>query len=252
VNFIKNIIKAILRDLFGLDLHRSRPISSLTSVGQLDARHIACSLRKFEIDLVLDVGANRGQFASKIRQFGYNGRIVSFEPLSQAHSILVQASAADSMWHVYPRCAIGAHEGQVEINVAGNSDSSSILPMLELHLMSAPESAYRGREAAPMSTLDKVAPQYLKDANAAFLKIDTQGFEWEVLDGAKEILPRIQGIQLELSLVPLYEGQHLWQELIARLESEGFTLWALEPAFSSPLDGRTLQIDGIFYRFRQS
>ena len=80
------------------------------------------------------------------------------------------------------------------------------------------------------------------------MKIDTQGFEWQVLNGAQNVLPGIHGILLELSLIPLYEGQHLWQEMIVRLEQEGFTFWALQPGFVDPHNGRTLQVDGIFYR----
>lgn len=224
----------------GLEVRRLKNVSS--------AAQLVSSLRKFDIDLVLDVGANKGQFALDIRQYGYAGRIVSFEPLSQAHGQLLRSSAGDPMWDAYPRCALGDHNGEVEINIAGNSESSSILPMLESHRSAAPESAYQGKEIVPINTLDAVAGQYLKDARAPFLKIDTQGFEWHVLDGARDILPHIKGILVELSLVPLYEGQHLWRDVIDRLETAGFTLWAFQPVFSDRSQGRSLQVDGIFYR----
>ena len=246
MGFIKKIIKAILRNVFGLEVFWTRNLPP--SAAQQDAMKLVSSLQKFEIDLVLDVGANKGQFASEIRQCGYAGRIVSFEPLSQAHSELLQASAGDPMWEAYPRCALGDHDGEVEINIAGNSESSSILPMMESHRSAAPESAYQGKEIVPIKTLDAVAGQYLKNARAPFLKIDTQGFEWHVLDGARDALPHIKGILVELSLVPLYEGQHLWHEVMARLEAEGFTLWAFKPTFSDLSQGRTLQVDGVFYR----
>lgn len=236
----KTAVKTFLRKL-GLEVHRCVPPTSPT-------QGLIASLRKFDIDLVLDVGANTGQFAADIRHWGYAGRIVSFEPLSQAHGVLLQSSEGDPLWDVYPRCALGNHIGEVEINIAGNSQSSSILPMLESHRSAAPESAYQGKEFVPVKTLDAVAGQYLKDARAAFLKIDTQGFEWQVLDGARDTLPHIKGILVELSLVPLYEGQHLWQEVIDRLEAAGFTLWAFKPVFSDQASGRTLQVDGIFYR----
>lgn len=232
--------RQILRKL-GLAVHRYVPPTSPTE-------GLVASLRKFDIDLILDVGANTGQFASDIRHWGYAGRVVSFEPLSQAHGELLQASEGDPMWDVYPRCALGDHVGEAEINIAGNSQSSSILPMLESHRSAAPESAYQGKEVVPIKTLDAVAGQYLKDARAAFLKIDTQGFEWQVLDGARETLPYIKGILVELSLMPLYEGQHLWKEVIGRLDAEGFTLWAFKPVFSDQALGRTLQVDGVFYR----
>ncbi len=237
----KTTIRSALH-MLGLDIHRyvppvSRSLSPLVS-----------SLHKFEIDLVLDVGANQGQFASEIRRGGYTGNIVSFEPLSDAHSRLLQASDGDAKWDVYQRCALGDRNGGVEINIAGNSESRSILPMLESHLSAAPESAYQGKEVVPIKTLDEAAGPYMKDKRAAFLKIDTQGFEWQVLDGARATLPHIKGILVELSLVPLYEGQHMWREVIDRLEDEGFTLWAFTPVFSDQRLGRTLQVDGIFYR----
>lgn len=246
MGFFKRIIKAILRNVFGLEVFFTRNLP--LSAAQQDSMKFVSSLQKFEIDLVLDIGANIGQFASNIRHFGYTGRIVSFEPLSSAHTELLQFCAGDSGWDAYPRCALGDHVGEVEINIAGNSESSSILPMLESHRSAAPESAYLGKEIVPIKTLDAVAGQYLKKSRAPFLKIDTQGFEWQVLDGARDTLPHIKGILVELSLMPLYEGQHLWQEVTGRLEAAGFTLWAFKPVFSDQASGRTLQVDGVFYR----
>jgi FkbM family methyltransferase len=237
---LKDVAKQILRKL-GLAVHRYVPPTSPTE-------GLIASLHKFNIDLVLDVGANTGQFASDIRHWGYKGRIVSFEPLSQAYSELLQSSEGDPLRDVYPRCALGDYGGEVEINIARNSQSSSIMPMLKSHLDAAPESKYEGKEVTPVRTLDEVAGIYLQNARATFLKIDTQGFEWRVLDGARDTLPHIKGILVELSLVPLYEGQHLWREMVDRLESEGFTLWSFKPVFCDPVSGRTLQVDGIFYR----
>ncbi len=240
---IKTTIRAAFRKL-GLDVHRySPPVFPVSPQSP-----IVSSFSRFGIDLVLDVGANQGQFASAIRRGGYTGNIVSFEPLSEAHDQLLNVSDEDANWDVYPRCALGDRDGEVDINIAGNSLSSSILPMLESHRSAAPESAYRGKEIVPVKMFDTVAVSYLKNAHAPFLKIDTQGFEWQVLDGARATLPQIRGVLLELSLVPLYEGQHLWLEMMERLEAAGFVLWAFEPVFRDPFDGRTLQVDGIFFR----
>lgn len=209
---------------------------------------VLAALRKANIDLVVDVGANIGQFAQNLRDNGYSGRIVSFEPLSGAYETLLERSRRDANWHIAPRCALGDHNGRININVAGNSQSSSILPMLEAHEQAAPDSAYVAKESAPLETLDRVSPVFLEDARAPFLKIDTQGYEWEVLDGARATLPQYRGLLIELSLVPLYEGQHLWMELIARLQEAGFTLWTIKPVFHDAEDGRTLQVDGLFLR----
>jgi len=246
MGFFGKIIKGTLRNVLGIDvfLIKNTPLS----VAQAASINVVSSLQKFGIDLILDVGANQGQFASEIRRCGYIGNIVSFEPLSDAHGKLLQASGRDAKWEAYPRCALGDHNGEAEINIAGNSYSSSILPMLESHRNVAPESAYQGKEIAPIKTLDAVAGECLKGARAPFLKIDTQGFEWQVLDGALNTLPHIKGVMVELSLVPLYDGQHLWQEVIDRLEAAGFTLWSFQPEFSDRASGRTLQINGVFYR----
>ena len=91
------------------------------------------ALRHSHIDLVIDIGANEGQFAKELRAGGYSGRIVSFEPLSAAHRRLLQESNRDSAWHVHPRCALGDRLGEIELNISGNSVSSSILPMLASH-----------------------------------------------------------------------------------------------------------------------
>jgi FkbM family methyltransferase len=206
------------------------------------------ALRIFEIDLVFDIGANEGQFANDLRAGGYSGRIVSFEPLMSAHRRLLQQSKNDSAWDVHSRCAVGDRLGEIELNISGNSVSSSILPMLAAHSKAAPESTYQGRETAPLVSLDSVAPLYICDAHAPFLKIDTQGYEWHVLDGALATLPKMRGILMELSLVQLYEGQRLWRDCIDRLETEGFFLWSLQPVFIDPANGRTLQWDGLFFR----
>lgn len=237
---VKQRIKRVLHAA-GIEAHRYHPSSSPLA-------RLMAALSHFNIDLVFDVGANEGQFANELRAGGYSERIVSFEPLSAAYRRLVQTSSDDTAWHVHPRCALGSATGEIELNISGNSVSSSILAMLPTHSKAAPESAYLGRETAPLTTLDQVAPPYLAGANAPFLKIDTQGYEWQVLDGAHATLPMVRGILMELSLVPLYEGQQLWRESIERLEAEGFVLWALQPVFIDPANGRTLQWDGLFFR----
>jgi FkbM family methyltransferase len=218
-----------------------------SSTGERYSRQLQRGFRKFDIDLVFDVGANTGQFARDIRVGGFRGRIVSFEPLSDAHRKLTEAAASDASWSVHDRCALGDREGSVALNISGNSVSSSILRMTATHEVAAPGSAYVGQEQTPLVTLDSVAPKYLAGAERPFLKIDTQGFEWQVLTGARETLPVIRGVLCELSLVVLYEGQHLWRETVDRLEGAGFTLWGFQPGFMDE-NGRNLQTDALFFR----
>lgn len=211
-------------------------------------RHVATVLNYLSTDLVIDVGANTGQFAAGIRRAGYSGRIVSFEPVSAAYDQLLRAAAKDSLWDVAGRMALGDRVGELSINISGNSVSSSALPMRASHVNADQTSAYTATETVPQSTLDIAAATYLKEAARPFLKIDTQGFEWAVLDGATNTLPSTVGILCELSLIELYEGQRLWGEILTRLKTGGFKLWAIQRGFTDEQTGQSLQIDGLFVR----
>ena len=240
MHFLKRFIKRIVKAT-GYELQNRATVSNPTY-------QLLKGLEKFNIDLVLDVGANTGQFAAGLRSFGYKGKIVSFEPLSEAFGLLSSQAALDTTWQVHTRGAIGDYDGEIEINISGNSVSSSVLPMMNSHSSAAIDSAYTGSETVSVFRLDTVACEYLSATNCCFLKIDAQGFEWQVLDGGSETLPNVQGVLCELSLVNLYEGQHLWLDVIRRLENAGFTLWAIQQGFTDPRDGRTLQMDAIFFR----
>jgi FkbM family methyltransferase len=225
------------------------PIGRRGSTAKRAARQLQKGFDRFGVDLVFDVGANSGQFAQQIRAAGFKGRIVSFEPLSSAHQQLSATAANDSLWSVHERCALGDRNGAAELHIAGNSVSSSILTMTTTHSAAAPGSAYIGQEKTSLLTFDSIAHQYLAGSRNPFLKIDTQGFEWRVLSGASETLPTIKGVLCELSLVVLYEGQHLWRDMVDRLEGDGFVLWGLQPGFMDQ-HGRNLQTDAIFFRER--
>lgn len=200
------------------------------------------------IDLVLDVGANAGHYAAELRAHGYTGQIVSFEPLASAHALLKIAAHGDPGWHVPPRMAIGDSDGEIKIHVAGNSLSSSILEMLPEHERAAPGSAYVASETVPLKRLDGVAGEFLSDFRNVLLKIDTQGYEEHVLMGAKGILDRVSAIQVELSLVPLYSDQLLFDEMRKNIQAMGFVLFAVFPGYVHEQTGQTLQLDGFFLR----
>ena len=238
---LKKTIKKLSRSL-GIDLKRYNVQTS-------EAAKMQRLLAYHNIDLVFDIGANIGQYAKSLRELGYSGRIVSFEPLSSAYSQLKAVSKKDPLWEIAPQTAIGNQEGEIIINIAGNSQSSSALPMLDAHVQSAPESAYSGSETVKLSRLDTLAKDYIKsETKSIFLKIDVQGLEKQVLEGATAILPLVKGIKLELSLVPLYEGQVLFKEMIDIIEKLGYELYGIEPGFTAEKTGRMLQMDGIFFK----
>jgi FkbM family methyltransferase len=213
---------------------------------QGEQRCVANILREERIDLVVDVGANVGQFARWIRRAGYQGRILSFEPLSAAHQQLTTTAKKDPLWSVAPRMALGAEDGNLEIHVAGNSASSSVLPMLRAHQDAAPDSAYVGCESVEVHRLDEVCP--ITAENHPMLKVDVQGYEKAVLDGAPFLLQRCRAIIVEMSLTPLYKGQVLAMDIWNYLTDIGFQPWYFNPGFRDPRSGRMLQVDGVFVR----
>jgi FkbM family methyltransferase len=236
---IKNLIKDMLKHT-GYKISKINPPNPSGTTSPLNHRNI---------NLLLDVGANTGQYALRSRADGYSKTIVSFEPLPDAYEKLLTNSSGDPSWIIHERCAIGRTNADTEINVSRNSQSSSILQMLEQHASAAPDSIYIGKEKTRIISIDSIFDYYSANKlDRVFLKVDTQGFEDEVLAGASNSIKRISGIELELSLVPLYEGQYLYRYFLDMLEGEGFYLWAITPGFSDPTTGQQLQIDAIFFR----
>jgi FkbM family methyltransferase len=212
-----------------------------------DMAQLCSFLGHHKVDVLFDVGANIGQFGSRLIQAGYRGRIVSFEPLSVAHRQLVAAASLHSNWSVAPRAAVGAAAGETVINISDNMVSSSLLPIRGEHVDSAPASRYVGSERTPVITLDDYAA--LSRESRVFLKIDTQGFEREVLKGAERLLSsNIVGVQVELSLASLYEGQPDYIDLLAWLRDKGFHAWSIDAEFSDSATSRILQANAVLFR----
>ncbi|MDH5546807.1 MAG: FkbM family methyltransferase [Gammaproteobacteria bacterium] len=240
---IKHEVRKILWKL-GYDLSRFEPGgNSLARRKKL--------LETFGIDVVFDVGANRGFYAREMRTaIGYSGKIVSFEPLSGTFSQLQKTSSNDKNW-IAVNCALGDKAGKVEINVSDNTYSSSLLPMMKNHLDSAPYSKYVRTETVEVKTIDDIFDDYCSSENNIYLKIDSQGYEEKILKGAKNRLSLIDTVQLEMSLVPLYEGELLFGELHKLLTEKGYTLVSFEEGFHNPKTGQLLQVDGIYHRFSE-
>jgi FkbM family methyltransferase len=205
-------------------------------------------LQSTATDLVLDVGANTGQFVDELRRHQhYRGRVVSFEPLANAFASLAQAARGDSLWEVQP-IGLGDFCGSAQLQVAGNSRSSSILAMLPQHLAAAPESRCIDVQRIEVRTLDSMFAQVMRDARHIWLKIDTQGYEHHVLAGARASLALIEVVQIEMSLVPLYADSPTLPQSLSLMDDLGYRLIGLEPGFEDAGTGELLQVDGIFRR----
>ena len=185
-------------------------------------------LRSRKITVVLDVGASEGLYARQLRQIGFDSRIVSFEPLAEPFAALEEAAAQDELWDCR-RLALGSSNGTEEINVAGNSTSSSLLGMAERHLQSAPESTYVGTEQVRVARLDSIWPELIAEGDRVYLNA-------------------IDCLQAELSFVPLYREAPSYLEVIDYLGSRGFRLAGLEEGHDDRRTGEMLQANGIFVR----
>lgn len=207
---------------------------------------VARTLADRDLDTVLDIGANEGQYAALLRAAGFGGRIISVEPLPDAFDRLLQRSRTDDEW-VARRLAVGAQPGSTTIRVSANSYSSSVLPLTDAHLDAAPGSRVVRTIDADVTTVVALAQTHHLSPERTLLKIDTQGFEGAVLDGAGDWLMRVAAVQLEVSHVELYAGQALEPELTARLAGHGLVPWTNDPGISAA-DGRLLQSDVLFVR----
>lgn len=242
---MKEYIRTLARRC-GYEITRYSPATNHT------ARLLRC-LEALQIETVIDVGANVGQFAGGLRRAGYRGRIASIEPQREAHATLLTEAAKDPLrsWQVLPRMALGESPATLDLHIAGNSWSTSLLPMLDAHVNALPSSREVRVEKIPVQRLDDALQAAgLHAASPMLLKLDVQGYESQVLRGATGVLPATRAILTEMSLAPLYDGQVLWRELCDQITSYGFDVFDIQPGFADPDSGRLLQVDGLFTRRR--
>jgi FkbM family methyltransferase len=207
---LKQLAKQIVRNAFrrhGFDL--------------IKTPHLHTYLASREVDLVVDVGANNGGYGTYLRRWGYRGRILSFEPTMQAFRDLLRTGSGYRGWDAL-NLALGREPGELVINVSKDSRFSSFYALSADGVSYDPRAAVQSQERVKVSTLDEI--MRTDKAQRPFLKIDTQGAERDVLDGAGEFLSRCVGVQLELPIQQLYEGVWSFREALAYMEERGFML----------------------------
>lgn len=228
--------------IFGLDIR----INGLRSRDDL---RFVNFLSLHKIDVVFDVGANRGQFAKELFSAGYNGRVISFEPLPEAHAILSkEAEKFGERWEVMPRMALSDQNGTANFFVTGADTSSSLLEPMESFVDAAP--AVKVAENIEVKTLrlDDMAPQFNLEQDRTFLKIDVQGSEGKVLAGAPESLRKLQGCLIEMSFSALYADQSSAIQVQQQMAELGFDLWDIWPGYRHPKTLRLNQVDALFFK----
>lgn len=204
-------------------------------------------LRSLGTTLYLDVGANVGQTGRRLRKAGYTGRIVSFEPLAQCFTALSQATQGDPGWQAF-HMALGNRSERAEIGVSQNLQSSSILPVTDHYVQVYYRNAYTHHEETAVERLDALLPDLARPDDIIHLKLDTQGYERFVIEGAEGVLDRIASVQMEVAVTPMYEGEMVMHEAIALMHGKGYLLIDVAHAFKDPRSGEATHFDLLFRR----
>jgi FkbM family methyltransferase len=200
------------------------------------SQHLRELFALLDIDCVLDVGANIGQYHEFLRlHLGYEGPVVSFEPVGELYERLTRVTVSDPRWSVH-RLALGDAEGTAEINVLAERTLSSLLPPNEENLRAMGyekylrETTIARTEPVPVKRLDAICDAVLPPgAKRVFLKSDTQGYDMQVIRGASACLDRLPAIQLELPVREVYQGAPNYLDAIAELTAMGYEVTGLFP-----------------------
>jgi FkbM family methyltransferase len=210
--------------------------------------HMSTLLRQLGINCVLDVGANVGQYAQRLRRGGYAGRIVSFEPVKGIADQLRDAAQGDPDWLVF-ECALGDADEETEINVRPGS-MSSLLPSSEFGKNW--HDRLREAEAQKISVrrLDGLFDECVDGIHdpRVYLKLDTQGYDMQAFAGAGDRLPEIAGMQSEVACVPIYDGMPRLPDQIAAYESAGFEITGMFPVTRHAPTLRVIEFDVTMVR----
>lgn len=204
------------------------------------------------IDLVVDVGANAGQYGRLVRRLGYEGQIVSFEPNMALHDELAKQARVDGKWTV-ERLGIGDADGELQLNVMKHSEFSSFLrPSSEGEELFREGTSIVRTEKVPVRRLDQVLPELVPDfrQRKVHLKTDTQGFDLRVIRGLGQELSHIRSLQIEAPLVSLYNAEGFVSDTFSVMRDAGFSLTGLFPV-SKDRSLRIIELDCLFIRAGQ-
>jgi FkbM family methyltransferase len=229
-------------------LHRSG--YQLHLLRHLGEAHVGWLLDKLDVNVVLDVGANRGQYGQALRQSGYRGRIVSFEPVPHAADGLEKAASGDPEWLVR-RCALGDADATMDIHVGeGQGRLSSLLPASEFGKEWNPRIDAHTTVPVDVRRLDGLIDEVLDGVEQPriYLKLDTQGYDLRAFAGAGDRVADLVAMQSEVSLVPLYEGMPHFTDQLRTYEQAGFELTGMFPVVRDQKTLRVIEFDAMMVR----
>lgn len=212
-----------------------------------DTRNLAYLIAESGADSVIDIGANEGQFAERIRSGGAALPIYSFEPIHALNELLRNKAKRQRDWFVSDPIAVGKELGKGLFFVTRESTLSSLLePSRSDGASSAIDITQR--EYVEISTLDHLALTFLSQAKKPFIKIDVQGGELDVLRGGKSMLSRAAGLMLEIGFTPLYHGEPSYLHVLQLLDEAGFKPGLIIPIKKRKKYGIHAQYDFVFVR----
>jgi FkbM family methyltransferase len=202
----------------------------------------------YGVDCVIDVGAHEGEYAQRLRSGGYEGQIVSFEPVPRAFEELERHAAGHAGWSAH-RLALGREDGTTTMNVVPGT-LSSILPATKFGAGRYPRLQEPEEIEVEVRRLDRVLEEVLDglDERRPFLKLDTQGYDLDVFAGTGDAIDRFVGMQSELALMEIYKGMPRMQEALAAYEDAGFEIAALYPVSRQTRTARVLEYDCVMVR----
>lgn len=194
--------------------------------------HLMRVFARLEINCVLDVGGYRGDYALALRDAGYAGHILSFEPVERNFAALAKAAGGDARWRTFP-FALGDRAGEATINLYEGGTFHSLLAPSAYGRDAFPDKlAVTGTETIQIRLLADVLDDCLSGISEPriFLKMDTQGYNLAVVDGAEAILHRVLGIQSEIAVTPIYHDMRTTlSNAVPDLQRRGFGLTGLFP-----------------------
>ncbi|KQR33625.1 hypothetical protein ASF91_06490 [Rhizobium sp. Leaf155] len=202
-------------------------------------------LKRRGTSLFLDVGANTGQTGLGLRAAGWEGKIISFEPLRDCFAQLTAEAEADGNWKAL-NFAIGDRDGLTEIGVSRNRVSSSIRKASDLLLTIFEPVTYESTDEVKIAKLDSITQGMFLETDVVHLKIDTQGYEREVITGAIETLRHIDSVRMEVAVSEVYEGEMTIPEAIILMKSLGFLLVDIWSGWRHPRTKEVLYFDLLF------
>jgi FkbM family methyltransferase len=253
IKLITNNMKDIVEEVFFGSRIKRELIRSSRYFSNMSYIEMKSMLRDNGIDLVLDVGANSGQFYLQLRkQIGYTGKVFSFEPNPAMQAGLQKLKAADDNFEVFPH-ALGASESTLQLNVYKDSKLSSFLQGSDKRVDRFKDkfTTYETVEV-PIKTLDGFfAARPELDAASVFLKMDTQGFDLEVLKGLQQHRDKVKFIQSELSVIPLYENMPHYTESINFFEAAGYRVISLIPVTREKNKNHVIEFDAVWGKVGQ-